>query len=335
MFLCHAVRSTRGDRTLHLEYSLHACSCFLQSGTCTLLPRYAYALTELLLHSIVFFCHTHLTHGCSSLIDCGSKSYLISYPTMQLPSTSWSCNVSQSTLRDMYVCFRQNRLSLTRYSVNHHYHRPCTTVVPDGQPHSGGFGDHSSWTTGEARELILRAGWIFLIVFAIKELNLLASLTFARYGCSRLSVCCACKHYRMRACLSESWTQSFPLRQRNHIPVAILDQHLVLYERKNGRQQQFVGKVWKKKEMFRPFQTNDDAFPGTWAQETKHDASRLDVTRAHPVDLWVTNMNTMCRGSFFPAPQPCTQWHDTEPITCALSIFYTRTKSISGVTLFS
>ncbi len=95
-------------------------------GTYTLLLRNAYVLTELLLLCIVFFCHTHLTHGCSTLIECGFKSY----PTMQLPSTSWSCNISQSTPQDMYICFRQNRLSLTRYSVNHHYHRPC---IPAGK----------------------------------------------------------------------------------------------------------------------------------------------------------------------------------------------------------
>ncbi len=77
-------------------------------GICTSLPRNAYSLTELLLHRIVFFCHTHLTHRCSTLIDCAFTSY----PTMQLPSTSWSCNISQSTLRDMFCCFRQNRLSL-------------------------------------------------------------------------------------------------------------------------------------------------------------------------------------------------------------------------------
>ncbi len=77
-------------------------------GICTSLPLDAYSLTELLLHWIVFFCHTHLTHRCSMLINCAFTSYL----TMQLPSTSWSCNISQSMLRDMFCCFRQNRLSL-------------------------------------------------------------------------------------------------------------------------------------------------------------------------------------------------------------------------------
>ncbi len=68
--------------TLSTHYALAAAS--FNPGTCTLLPHNAYALTELLLHRIVFFCHTHSTHGCSTLIDCAFKSY----PTMQLPSTS-------------------------------------------------------------------------------------------------------------------------------------------------------------------------------------------------------------------------------------------------------
>ncbi len=71
---------------LSTYYALAAAS--FNPGTCTLLPCNVYALTELLLHRIVFFCHTHLTHGCSTLIDCGFESYPILYPTMQLPSTS-------------------------------------------------------------------------------------------------------------------------------------------------------------------------------------------------------------------------------------------------------
>ncbi len=47
---------------------------------------------------------------------------------MQLPSTSWSCCISQSMLWNIYNCYRQNRLSLTPYLVYafHYYHRPCT-----------------------------------------------------------------------------------------------------------------------------------------------------------------------------------------------------------------
>ena len=58
---------------------------------------------------------------------------------MQLPSTSWSCNISQSTPQDMYICYRQNRLSLTHYSVNHQYHHPCTRCVFSGW-------DESPWS---------------------------------------------------------------------------------------------------------------------------------------------------------------------------------------------
>ncbi len=72
--------------TLSTHYALAAAS--FNPGTCTLLPRNAYVLTELFLHRIVFFCCTHLTHRCSMLINCGFESYLILYPTMQLPSTS-------------------------------------------------------------------------------------------------------------------------------------------------------------------------------------------------------------------------------------------------------
>ncbi len=67
---------------LSTHYSLAAAS--FNPGTYTLLPRNAYVLTKLLLLCIVFFCHTHSTHGCPTLIECGFKSY----PTMQLPSTS-------------------------------------------------------------------------------------------------------------------------------------------------------------------------------------------------------------------------------------------------------
>ncbi len=91
---------------LSTHYTLAAASS--NPGIYTSLPLDAYALTELLLHQIVFFCRTHSTHRCSMLINCACKSYL----TMQLPSTSWSCNMSQSTLRDMFCCFRQNRLLL-------------------------------------------------------------------------------------------------------------------------------------------------------------------------------------------------------------------------------
>ncbi len=42
---------------LSTHYALAAASFNL--GTCTLLPHTTYALTELLLHSIVFFCRTH------------------------------------------------------------------------------------------------------------------------------------------------------------------------------------------------------------------------------------------------------------------------------------
>ncbi len=71
---------------LSTHYALAATS--FNPGTCTLLPHNAYALTELFLHRIIFFCHTHLTHRCPTLIDCGFKSYPILYLTMQLPSTS-------------------------------------------------------------------------------------------------------------------------------------------------------------------------------------------------------------------------------------------------------
>ncbi len=91
---------------LSTHYMLAAAS--FNPGICTSLLLDAYSLTELLLHRIIFFCHTHSTHGCSTLIDCACKSYL----TIQLPSTSWSCNISQSTPRDMFCCSRQNRLSL-------------------------------------------------------------------------------------------------------------------------------------------------------------------------------------------------------------------------------
>ncbi len=71
---------------LSTHYVLAAASFNL--GTRTLLLRNAYVLTELFLHRIVFFCRTHLTHRCSTLIDCGFESYPILYPTMQLPRTS-------------------------------------------------------------------------------------------------------------------------------------------------------------------------------------------------------------------------------------------------------
>ena len=108
---------------LSTHYALAAASFNL--GICTSLPHDAYALTELLLHRIVFFCHTHSTHRCSTLINCAFKSY----PTMQLPSTSWSCNISQSTLWDMFCCFWQNRLSLrTAQSIT------TSTVLAHGIP---------------------------------------------------------------------------------------------------------------------------------------------------------------------------------------------------------
>ncbi len=56
---------------LSTHYSLAAAS--FNPGICTSLPLDAYSLTELLLHRIVFLCHTHSTHGCSALIDCACK----------------------------------------------------------------------------------------------------------------------------------------------------------------------------------------------------------------------------------------------------------------------
>ena len=53
-------------------------------------------------------------------------------PTMQLPSTSWFCCISQSMLWNIYNYYRQNRLSLTPYSAYafHYHHRPC---IPAGR----------------------------------------------------------------------------------------------------------------------------------------------------------------------------------------------------------
>ncbi len=58
-FLCCAVRSTRGDRTLHLEYSLQTLSHFLTSRHLhSLPPRDAYAWTELFIIHSLFLSYT-------------------------------------------------------------------------------------------------------------------------------------------------------------------------------------------------------------------------------------------------------------------------------------
>ncbi len=69
-FLCYAVRSTRGDRTLCPEYSLQTLSRFLTSGHLhSLLPRDAYAWTELFIICSLFLSYTFDTRMLSIVMN--------------------------------------------------------------------------------------------------------------------------------------------------------------------------------------------------------------------------------------------------------------------------
>ena len=90
-------------------------------GTYTLLPSNAYVLTELLLLCIVFSV-IHIRHTDA---QCSNHTRQYNFQVQVDPAIYHS-----QRQWDMYICFRQNRLSFTCYSVNHHYHRPC---IPTGR----------------------------------------------------------------------------------------------------------------------------------------------------------------------------------------------------------
>ncbi len=167
-FLCHAVRSTRGDRTLRLEYSLQTRSRFLPSGhLLSLLPRDAYVLSELFILCIVFFCRTHSTHGCSMLIECGFKSYL----TMQLPSTSWSCNTSQLTRMGYVYLFPAEQTLI-------HTLLSCSQLPPslqDARRQASGLTMKTD-VTRRTGCIVQQTHWVCLDVRVCMQQNLYASV---------------------------------------------------------------------------------------------------------------------------------------------------------------
>ncbi len=164
-FLCRAVRSTRGDRTLCPEYSLQTRSRFLTSRHLhSLLPHDAYAWTELLIIHSLFLLYTFDTRMLSIVWMYCFKSYL----TMQLPSTSWSCCTSQSMLWNIHICYWQNRLSHTRYLAYafHYYHHPC---IPAGRGSAMSLRD--SLVSGEFLVHLAHLFWKLLFVFVISSVS--------------------------------------------------------------------------------------------------------------------------------------------------------------------